>query len=338
MSTRLVDVEMAAVAQQLGAGLAGDVLHHDEVLVVALVEAEVEHLDDVRVDQPRGGERLAAKARDERRVVGEVLGQQLERDVALESLVEGEMDGRHPADAEPALDPVSPCDRRVPFIVPLPTVAAVAAAAAVLPPPLPLPTAAARPPPPACGVVEVVPGVVVLVAGVVVVVVVVDVRRGGGAGSRRCVVVEVRRRGRARRGGRGAGRGARWSPGSRAGRARRPCSRPGAGCVRSVGLTVAGRFVDGVVKRSDGAARPTRTGPRRPQRRRHRAGCSGSSTDRRRAGRQPPPQATRKETANPSPPAKSARGAIAHPRPDFRGCFGSCRRSGRLRERSSHWP
>ena len=58
----LVDVEMAAVAQQLGARIARHVLHHDEVLVAALVEAEVEHLDDVRVHEPGGGERLAAEA------------------------------------------------------------------------------------------------------------------------------------------------------------------------------------------------------------------------------------------------------------------------------------
>ena len=106
----LVDVEVAAVAQQLGARVPGDVLHHDEVLVLALVEAEVEHLDDVRMHQARGGERLAPEARDERRVVGEVLGEQLQRDVALEPLVEGEVHGRHAADAEPALDPVAPCD------------------------------------------------------------------------------------------------------------------------------------------------------------------------------------------------------------------------------------
>ena len=125
----LLDVEVAAVAQQLGARVAGDVLHHDEVLVVALVEAEVEHLDDVGVHEPGRRERLAPEARHERRVVGEVLGEQLERDVALEPLVEREVDGRHAADAEPALDPVAPCDRRRRVHCPLP-----------LPPPLPLPS------------------------------------------------------------------------------------------------------------------------------------------------------------------------------------------------------
>ena len=75
-----------------------------------LVEAEVEHLDDVRVHEPGGGERLAAEAGDERRVVGQVLGQQLDRHVALEALVEGQLHGGHPTDAEAALDPVAPDD------------------------------------------------------------------------------------------------------------------------------------------------------------------------------------------------------------------------------------
>ena len=66
----------------------------------ALVEAEVEDLHDVRVHEPRGGERLAAEARDELLVVGEVLGEQLHGDVALEAPVEGLEHGRHAADAE----------------------------------------------------------------------------------------------------------------------------------------------------------------------------------------------------------------------------------------------
>ena len=85
-------------------------LHHDEVLVVALVEAEVEHLDDVGVHQAGGGQRLAAEARDERRVVGQMLGQQLDRDVALEPAVEREVHGRHAADPEAAFDPIAPGD------------------------------------------------------------------------------------------------------------------------------------------------------------------------------------------------------------------------------------
>ena len=67
---------------------------------VALVEAEVEDLDDVGVHEPRDGQRLAPEARDELVVVGQVLGQQLDGHVALEALVEGAHDGRHAADAE----------------------------------------------------------------------------------------------------------------------------------------------------------------------------------------------------------------------------------------------
>ena len=73
----------------------------------ALVGAEVEHLDDVRVHEPRRGQRLAAEARDERRVLGQVLGQQLDGDVALQARVEGELDGRHAADAQAALELVA---------------------------------------------------------------------------------------------------------------------------------------------------------------------------------------------------------------------------------------
>ena len=64
----------------------------------ALVEPEVEDLDDVGVHEPRGGERFAAESRDELRVLGEVLGQQLDRDVALEARVESLDPDVHHAD------------------------------------------------------------------------------------------------------------------------------------------------------------------------------------------------------------------------------------------------
>ncbi len=48
----LVNVEMAAVSQQLRARLTGNALHDDEMLVGVLVEPEVEHLHDVRVHEP----------------------------------------------------------------------------------------------------------------------------------------------------------------------------------------------------------------------------------------------------------------------------------------------
>jgi hypothetical protein len=108
---RLLHAEVTVVAEQLGARVARDVLHHDEVPVAARVEAEIEHLHDVRVHEPGGGERFAPEPGDERRVVGEVLGEQLDRDVALEPAVERQVHGRHPAHAEPALDPVPAGDR-----------------------------------------------------------------------------------------------------------------------------------------------------------------------------------------------------------------------------------
>jgi hypothetical protein len=52
------------------------------------------------VHEPGGGERLAAKPRHELVVVGEVLGQQLDGDAALEPPVTRQAHGRHAADAE----------------------------------------------------------------------------------------------------------------------------------------------------------------------------------------------------------------------------------------------
>ncbi len=60
--------------------------------------------------QPRRGQRLAAEAGDEGLVVGEVLGQQLDRDRALEHGVGREEDRRHAARAEARLDPVAAGD------------------------------------------------------------------------------------------------------------------------------------------------------------------------------------------------------------------------------------
>ena len=65
----------------------------------ALVQAGVEDLHDVGVDQARGRLRLALEARHERGVVGEVLGEQLDRHLALQAQVEREVDGGHPAEA-----------------------------------------------------------------------------------------------------------------------------------------------------------------------------------------------------------------------------------------------
>ncbi len=96
-----------AVAQQLGARVPVDELHDDELARRVAVRAEVEDLHDVRVHEPRGGERLALEARHEARVLGQVLGEQLDRHVALQPGVERELDRGHAADAEAAVEPVA---------------------------------------------------------------------------------------------------------------------------------------------------------------------------------------------------------------------------------------
>ena len=98
------------LAQQVGARRALDVLHDDVVAVARLVLARVEDLHDVRVLEPGGGERLAAEAGDEGLVLGQVLGQQLDRHRPLEHLVGGQEDGGHAAGAEAALEPVAAGD------------------------------------------------------------------------------------------------------------------------------------------------------------------------------------------------------------------------------------
>ena len=180
---RLLDFHRAVVAEQLGAGVAGDVLHHDEVLARSFVEAEIEHLHDVRVDQPGGRQCLATEAGHERRVVREMLGEQLDRYVALQALVERQLHRGHPADAEAALDPVPP-DDRCSVSHPPPPFPPLLPSAGPVPPLLPLPVVVVVPPPspapPVVVVVREVPGfvgvvavVLVVVVGVVLVVVVV---------------------------------------------------------------------------------------------------------------------------------------------------------------------
>ena len=104
---RLARVERAVLPEDLRARLPVDVLHDDEVARGLVVEPEVEHLHDVGVHEPRGGQRLAAEARDEARVLRQVLGEQLDGHVALQPRVERELDRRHAADAEAALQAVA---------------------------------------------------------------------------------------------------------------------------------------------------------------------------------------------------------------------------------------
>ena len=65
------------------------------------------------MDQLRDRERLAAEAGDELLVVGEVLGEDLDRDGPLEDPVGRPVDGRHAAGAEPVAELVAVGDRRV---------------------------------------------------------------------------------------------------------------------------------------------------------------------------------------------------------------------------------
>ncbi len=95
--------------QDLRARAALDVLHDD--VVAAVVDAGVVDLDDVGVDQLRDRQRLAPEAGDEALVVGEVLGEDLDRDRALEDAVGRLVDVRHPARAEPVADLVAARER-----------------------------------------------------------------------------------------------------------------------------------------------------------------------------------------------------------------------------------
>ena len=117
---RRVDPQHAAVAQQLGARGTVDQLHHDEVLARGVVEAEVVHLHDVGVHEPRRREGLPAEARDEGLVLGQVLRQQLDRHLPLEARVEGAVDGRHAADPQAALEAIAAVDDLRAHAPPLP--------------------------------------------------------------------------------------------------------------------------------------------------------------------------------------------------------------------------
>ena len=82
---------------------------HRHVRLSVLV-AEVEHLDDVGMHEPRGRERLSAEAGDELRVLRQVLGEHLHGDLPLQPPVAREADGRHAADAEAVAELVAACE------------------------------------------------------------------------------------------------------------------------------------------------------------------------------------------------------------------------------------
>ena len=90
----------AVGADHVGEARAVDVLHDDEVRAVLL--APVVDADDVRVVQVGGGLGLAAEARDEGRVGGELGEEDLDRDRPVELEVAGEEHLGHAALAEAA--------------------------------------------------------------------------------------------------------------------------------------------------------------------------------------------------------------------------------------------
>ena len=94
--------------QQVAQRAAADQLHdqEDQALVAALVADR----DDVGVAEHRGGAGLAGEPVDERRVVGQVLGHDLDRDRAVQPQVGGGVDGRHAAAGEPLLEAVAPLE------------------------------------------------------------------------------------------------------------------------------------------------------------------------------------------------------------------------------------
>ena len=86
-------------------GLARHVFEDD--VGVAGVLARVDHLDDVRMREPGYRARLAPETLELVGLVGYLAVQDLDRDLAVESLVDAEVDGRHAAAAELRLEPVA---------------------------------------------------------------------------------------------------------------------------------------------------------------------------------------------------------------------------------------
>ena len=101
----LLLAENLAVGEVVGDGLALDVLH-DEVVVAARL-ADVDGLDDVGVVELAGGLAFLVEPLDVLRVLGETLGQDLDRDGAVEAELLGLVDDGHRAGAELAEDLVA---------------------------------------------------------------------------------------------------------------------------------------------------------------------------------------------------------------------------------------
>ena len=97
-------LERALAQHRLQVG-ALDEAHRDVQLPVDL--ARVVDRDDVRMLDRGRQPRLAQEALAERHVVGELRGEQLQRDVAVEREVVGAVDDAHAAAADQRLDPIA---------------------------------------------------------------------------------------------------------------------------------------------------------------------------------------------------------------------------------------
>ena len=102
------DGQPAAGVQQVAQRAAADQLHDQEDQ--ALVGALVADRDDVGVAEHRRGAGLAGEPVDERGVVDQVVGHDLDRDRAVQPQVGGRVDRRHAAAREPLLEAVAPLE------------------------------------------------------------------------------------------------------------------------------------------------------------------------------------------------------------------------------------
>ncbi len=96
--------QLHRTADPIGESAALDELEHE--IQDAVLVAVVEHLEDVRVLEPRHRACLLLEALAVAGIVGEEVGQDLDGDVAVERGVVGAVHGRHPAPSEPVHDAV----------------------------------------------------------------------------------------------------------------------------------------------------------------------------------------------------------------------------------------
>ena len=90
---RFGHVEHSFGGENFSARVSFDVLHHDVLAAALLIEPEVVNLDDVGVHEPRRRKRLTAETGYELLIVGKMLGEQLDCDLALEPTVHRQQHG-----------------------------------------------------------------------------------------------------------------------------------------------------------------------------------------------------------------------------------------------------